>query len=536
MRTFGRGILSSSPLRRIIPAVVLPFFVCGCGKGVGVGAGGSQPYYPADVHFAAWDSLGTAQCRGWVFNQGFEASDVRVQLWYATPSGEMSQVASIPGTVGTFRGASFFAAPQLTGGEPRFPRVGTVTFSNEQGNYGGSSPAQPRTPDLELTMVWCQLDGDSVQCEVKNHGGYAYGVVVHLDTRDGPRDVALAPDPLPYGVKTRLSSVVGDSAGVPVSPRVTSVHWEDYGGTPGDLISPTTSRQIYDCSPPTLSLQWGGTGSGEGEFQYPTGIAIGAGGNIYVADTGNDRIQVFSSTGTYVTRWGGSGTGNGQFRGPRGIAVAANGNVYVADGSNDRIEVFNSSGTYITQWGSTGIGNGQFHGPSWVAVGEGGAVYVVDSDRIQVFTGDGAYVFQWGGYGFGNGQFAIPSGVAAAASGNVLVADRQNNRIQVFTSTGAYVAQWSTRSPTGVAFDSDGNIFVTNYDLSQVQEFTGSGGFITQWGMYGSGSGQFKYPTGVAVDVSGSVYVADSNNNRIEKFDFAPSAVTFSDRAGNPFR
>ncbi len=73
-------------------------------------------------------------------------------------------------------------------------------------------------------------------------------------------------------------------------------------------------------------------------FKYPSGVAVDSYGNVYVADTNNNRIQKFSSTGKFITMWGTLGTGNGQFSGPSGIAVDGSGNIYVADTNNNRIQ------------------------------------------------------------------------------------------------------------------------------------------------------------------------------------------------------
>jgi tripartite motif-containing protein 71 len=85
---------------------------------------------------------------------------------------------------------------------------------------------------------------------------------------------------------------------------------------------------------------WGSGGTGNGQFDRPTGVATDAAGNVYVADAGNNRIQKFSSTGAYLTQWGSEGSGNGQFNGPIGMATDAAGNVYVADAANNRIQKF----------------------------------------------------------------------------------------------------------------------------------------------------------------------------------------------------
>ena len=158
---------------------------------------------------------------------------------------------------------------------------------------------------------------------------------------------------------------------------------------------------------------------------------------VYTVTAADSSTQNYTVTVTraapiyqFVTQWGSQGGENGQFSSPEGIAVDASGNVYVADSGNDRIQVFSSSGVYITRWG----GNGQFHSPEGIAVDASGIVYVVDrNDRIQVFSSSGVYITRWGSIGTGNGQFISPKGIAVDASGNVYVADTENNRIQVFS-------------------------------------------------------------------------------------------------------
>jgi hypothetical protein len=139
--------------------------------------------------------------------------------------------------------------------------------------------------------------------------------------------------------------------------------------------------------------QWGLGGSGNGQFNGPAGIAVDSSGNVYVADSGNQRIQKFSSTGTYITQWGSSGYGNGQFNFPTpigviGLAIDGSGNVYVADAGNSRIQVFTGTGTYITQFGSSGFSNGKFYaGPYGIALDSSENVYTADqlNYRIQKF-------------------------------------------------------------------------------------------------------------------------------------------------------
>src|SRR5437763_1134138 len=119
---------------------------------------------------------------------------------------------------------------------------------------------------------------------------------------------------------------------------------------------------------------------------------------------------------------------------PSGVAVDGGGNVYVTDPVNCRVQKFTNTGTLLTQWGSAGSGDGQFQQPYGVAVDGGGHVVVTDleNNRIQVFTGAGGYLWQWGAFGTGNGQFSNPFAVAVDGSGDVFVADFDNFRIQKF--------------------------------------------------------------------------------------------------------
>ncbi len=304
--------------------------------------------------------------------------------------------------------------------------------------------------------------------------------------------------------------------------------------------SATIVHAFEGCNVCVFELKWGSSGSGDGEFLFPWGVAVDSSGNVYVADTSNNRIQEFTSTGLFVTKWGSSGSSDGQFNSPEGVAVdPTSGNVYVADQVNQRIQKFTSSGVFITKWGhfesSNGCstGNPGFNDPAALAVDAStGNVYVADTfnNRILYFTSTGTFIGCWGFTGSGDGAFNNPLGITIDSSaGFVYVADTNNDRVSKFTRTGAIdgfgiVKGWgSTGSgdgefnrPSGIAVDSSGNVYVSDFGNARVQKFTSQGGFLLKWGSSGSGDGQFNGPLGVAV--GGSVYVVDKNNNRIQKF------------------
>ena len=104
----------------------------------------------------------------------------------------------------------------------------------------------------------------------------------------------------------------------------------------------------------------------EGSFKEPNALAIDPSGNIFVADSGHNRVLEFNSEHTFLRQFGSEGAGAGQFQGIQGIAANSEGNVYVT-GSN-RVQEFSPTGTFIRQWGSEGSASGQFIYPTGIAI------------------------------------------------------------------------------------------------------------------------------------------------------------------------
>ena len=129
------------------------------------------------------------------------------------------------------------------------------------------------------------------------------------------------------------------------------------------------------------------SGSGEGQFFSPEGIAIDRLGYVYIADHSNFRVQKFTNDGIFVTEWGSSGSGDGQFNRPEGIVTDSSGYVFVVDGQNTRIQKFTGNGVFISKWGENGSGNGQFVHPAGITVDLSGHIYVTDYSlhRVQKF-------------------------------------------------------------------------------------------------------------------------------------------------------
>jgi eukaryotic-like serine/threonine-protein kinase len=182
----------------------------------------------------------------------------------------------------------------------------------------------------------------------------------------------------------------------------------------------------------SLVFLWQTTGGAEA-LNGPEGMAVDAGGNLYVVDSLNDRIQVFDPEGNALALWGETGSEPGQFRfhhqegGFFGdVAIAPDGSIFVTDVFNDRIQKFSADRAFLLEWGASGSEPGQFAEPGGIAVDATGRVYVADweNSRVQVFDAQGQFLHAWGGHGVGEGQFDAISDLAIDPAGTVYVTDQ----------------------------------------------------------------------------------------------------------------
>ena len=338
----------------------------------------------------------------------------------------------------------------------------------------------------------------------------------------------------------------------------------------------------------TLAGSAGQAGSADGtgataRFNFPTGIAVDANGNVYVADLGYSTIRKISSTGAVTTLAATAGnTGNAdgtgpaaRFNHPSGVAVDANGNVYVADTSNHTIRKVTGTGvvtTFAGTAGQSGSANGtgaaaRFNNPSGIAVDGSGNVYVADSNNhtIRKITGAGAVTTLAGSPGQpgisddigGAARFFNPKGIAVDGNGNVYVADTSNHTIRRITGTGIVTTLASSAghpgdadgvgpssqffNPFGLAVDGSGNVYVADSSNHTIRKVTSTATVTTLAGRagYGAADGtgaaaRFFNPSGVAVDGSGNVYVADSNNHTIRKVTSTGAVTTLAGSAVQP--
>jgi sugar lactone lactonase YvrE len=184
--------------------------------------------------------------------------------------------------------------------------------------------------------------------------------------------------------------------------------------------------------------------NGQAAFYGPRGVAVGpsamadseGGQLVYVADTGNKRIQVFGAAGDFAFQWGGGGAVEGYLDEPVGIAIGPGGDVYVADTWNRRVQVFDNEGAFVRQWAIRGWDSGLPEEKPYLAVDTQGRVYVTDPGyyRVLIFDAEGSYLASFGQYGQDDGSFALPQGIAVSADGTIYVTDAHAHRVLIFDS------------------------------------------------------------------------------------------------------
>ena len=209
------------------------------------------------------------------------------------------------------------------------------------------------------------------------------------------------------------------------------------------------------------------------------GVAFDLKGNVWVMDSGNNKIVKLSQDGQTLQTVHHASSESDPFRSPHGVSVSPKSLIYISDFNNHRITVHDEDGTFLESFGSKGSGPGCFDKPCDVAFGSDGLVYVVDSGncRVSVWSAEG-------------------------------------------TSTGASnIRHFNTLyRPTCIAATSDNHLLISSDSAHTVMVYTLEGELVHEFGGYGADRGQFNFPTGLCVDDSGVVYVADVVNYRIQVF------------------
>ncbi len=332
---------------------------------------------------------------------------------------------------------------------------------------------------------------------------------------------------------------------------------------------------------------YGYTGDGgpatSAELRYPAGAALAAGGNLYIADSGNSRIRQVAAGGTIATLAGnGIGyAGNGGsataalIGSAESAALDAAGNLYLADSANNMIRKVAPSGIITTVAGNGTAGysgdggpanSAQLTTPSGVALDSAGSLYIADTGNsvvrkvalngtITTVAGNGTYGYSGDKGPATSAELSYPYAAAVDSAGNLYIADTWNAAIRkVAAATGTITTFAGSNfpgyagdggSPTaaeinypyGLALDSSGNLYIADSGNSRIREV--SGGTITTVagsataGYAGDGgaatSASLSLPNGVAVDAAGNIYIADTGNSVVREV----SGGNISTIAGN---
>ena len=289
--------------------------------------------------------------------------------------------------------------------------------------------AAPQAPASRDAVLQTQADGTTI------YGRTADGQSVLSD----PKNVAVAPNGRIYVVEGRAA-------------RVTAFNPDG-----------------------TVAASWGGPGNGDGQFQEPWGIAVAPDGKVYVADTWNHRIQYFDPNGAFLGKWGQLGDAKGSaadqpgvFWGPRSIQISSSGEVFVTDTGNKRIQVFSLDGNFLRMFGGAGTAPGQFNEQVGLALDSQGNVWVADTwnNRVQKLSPEGQPL----------AQFSVPSGweshnvtnkpyLAVDSQEHVIASFPEQNQLTVFTADGQQLKQIplaGNGSPVGLTVAPDGRILVAD--------------------------------------------------------------------------
>ncbi|MBA3450014.1 MAG: hypothetical protein H0T18_02240 [Chloroflexia bacterium] len=277
-----------------------------------------------------------------------------------------------------------------------------------------------------------------------------------------------------------------------------------------------------------IEFLWKSDGGPE-RLSRPYGLGIDPQGNVWVSDANNDRFQILAADGTHLETWGSEGNGEGEFEfyspnsgfgAPYGdVAFDAAGNIYVADTGNFRVQKFAPDRSFLLAWGNEGVEDGQFMAPSSIAVGPNGVIHVSDEERadVQMFDADGRFLGTTA-QAPDEGPVYMPGGIAVDGDGNVWVADYLGSRILCFSPNGELLTSWGRRgmdngevsSPNDVAVDAMGRIYVADDGNNRFQVFTADGQFLAKaGGMNSDDARRFSDAVGVAVGDDGAIYVTD---------------------------
>ena len=261
----------------------------------------------------------------------------------------------------------------------------------------------------------------------------------------------------------------------------------------------------------------------DGNMGQPWGVAFGNNGMWAVTDCTNHCVYIFDGEDQLIRKFGSYGSGNGQFNCPEGVAFD-NDYLFVADSWNDRVQMFTIDGEYLLQLRDKESEGGELKYPIGLVVCNQ-KLYVAECNNhlISVFQTDGVFL-----HTIGSGQLGSPHDVAVNGNNQLLVVDCHHHCIYTFTLDGDYVGKFGTsrtspgqlNCPRGVTVDLYGFILVADTKNHRVSIFDKDGNYINCFGSERSAIGKFQYLQGIGVSANGNIYVSDHYNKRIQIFSY----------------
>lgn len=262
---------------------------------------------------------------------------------------------------------------------------------------------------------------------------------------------------------------------------------------------------------------FGSFGNSNGAFNTSGGISADPNGKIYVADLGNNRIQVFDANGNYITKFG-----NGYLSLPNCVFYGSDSRIYVGEKNTDRVSVFDASYNLLYSFGTTGSGDGQFNDVSMIYVDQNQVIYTIDfvNNTIQLFNGanNGSFIRR-----FGSGHITQGgSGISVDEQTGIIYASEYNN-IHKFDINGNHLGSFSGSNNRQLYFDpTTRHLWIAN-DNGYLMEYDLTGTMLAQYGSPTTTdeADNLSSPMGVAVDASGNLVVAANTggNYSIKRFN-----------------
>jgi sugar lactone lactonase YvrE len=458
----------------------------------------------------------TATATATVNPNGGEVSKCEFEYGTTIAYGSTASCATLPGS-----GSS---AVEVTAALSSLTANTTYHFRISATNAGGVSKGSDETfktlPSLVITTA--SLPGGFL--------GTPYSQTLAASGGITPYAWSVTAGALPGGLS--LNSETGAITGTPAAAGNASftIMVSD-SSIPTQTASANLSINIAE---PTYTTAIASYESPEARFSEPNAVAIDPGGDMFIADSGHDRIVELNSERKFLRQFGEAGSGEGQFSGIGGIATNSSGDLYVSDEGNNRIQEFGPAGEHLRTFGAgTILAPGPLSSPAAIAIDSSGDVWVLNAygspegGRIAEFSATGTLITKFGSTGSTEGKLGISSFGLAISGGDLYVSEYGNQRVQEFSTAGAYLGSFDpagsgtgkSDEPWGIATDpASGNLYVSELGGDRVQEFSAAGAFITTFGSQGSGSGQLQSPRGIAVSSSGQISIADTGNSRVEQW------------------